>query len=60
MREANRRDTVATVALNLVSGIFTGYALLATAGVLRCCWRCWSSRNCQAAVPQFVRSELGI
>lgn len=33
--EANRRDTTATVVLNLASGIFTGYALLATTGVLQ-------------------------
>src|SRR3984957_13387937 len=31
---ANRRDTVATIALNLASGIFGGYALFATTGVL--------------------------
>ena len=32
--EANRRDTVATIGVNLVSGILTGFALLATTGVL--------------------------
>lgn len=32
--EANRGDTAATIMLNLASGIFTGYALLATTGVL--------------------------
>jgi ATP-binding cassette subfamily B protein len=32
--EASRRDTAATIVLNLASGIFTGYALLATTGVL--------------------------
>ena len=32
--EASRRDTTATIVLNLASGIFTGYALLATTGVL--------------------------
>ena len=31
---ANRRDTVATIGLNLVSGVLTGFALLATTGVL--------------------------
>jgi ATP-binding cassette subfamily B protein/ATP-binding cassette subfamily C protein len=31
--EANRRDTVATIGLNLVSGILTGFALLATNSV---------------------------
>jgi ATP-binding cassette, subfamily B, bacterial len=32
--EANRRDTVGTIALNVVSGVLTGFALLATTGVL--------------------------
>ena len=32
--DANRRDITATIALNVVSGVFTGYALLATTGVL--------------------------
>jgi len=32
--EANRGDTAATIVLNLVSGIFTGFALLATTGVV--------------------------
>jgi ATP-binding cassette subfamily B protein/ATP-binding cassette subfamily C protein len=32
--EANRRDTVATIGLNLASGVLTGFALLATTGVL--------------------------
>jgi hypothetical protein len=32
--QASRRDTVATISLNLLSGVFTGYALLATTGVL--------------------------
>jgi ATP-binding cassette subfamily B protein len=31
--QASRRDTVATIALNLVSGVLTGFALLATTGV---------------------------
>jgi len=33
--EASRRDTVATISLNLASGVFAGYALLATTGVLQ-------------------------
>jgi ATP-binding cassette subfamily B protein/ATP-binding cassette subfamily C protein len=33
--QASRRDTVATISLNLASGVFTGYALLATTGVLQ-------------------------
>jgi ATP-binding cassette, subfamily B, bacterial len=32
--QANRRDTVATIGLNLASGVLTGFALLATTGVL--------------------------
>ena len=32
---ASRLDTVATIALNLVSGVFAGYALYATTGVLQ-------------------------
>src|SRR6266567_8924025 len=31
---ASHRDTVATIALNLASGVFAGYALFATTGVL--------------------------
>ena len=31
---ASPRDTVATIALNLASGVFAGYALFATTGVL--------------------------
>src|SRR5579863_2061068 len=31
---ANRRDLVATIGLNLASGVFAGYALFATTGVL--------------------------
>jgi len=33
--EASRPDTVAAISLNLASGVFTGYALLATTGVLQ-------------------------
>jgi ATP-binding cassette, subfamily B, bacterial len=33
--EASRRDTFATIAANLASGVFTGYALLATTSVLQ-------------------------
>ena len=32
--DASRRDLMATIALNLISGVFTGFALLATTGVL--------------------------
>ena len=33
--QASRRDIVAAIGLNLASGLFTGYALLATTGVLQ-------------------------
>jgi ATP-binding cassette subfamily B protein/ATP-binding cassette subfamily C protein len=33
--QASPRDTVATIALNLASGVFAGYALFATTGVLQ-------------------------
>jgi ATP-binding cassette, subfamily B, bacterial len=32
--QANKRDIVATISLNLISGVFGGYALFATTGVL--------------------------
>nr|WP_245646663.1 ABC transporter ATP-binding protein [Microtetraspora niveoalba] len=33
--EASRRDTVATIGLNLLAGVFTAFGLLATTGVLQ-------------------------
>ena len=49
--QANRRDTVATIALNLVSGILTGFALLATNGVLEALFE-------QGPTPARVRAAL--
>ena len=49
--EANRRDTVATIGLNLVSGILTGFALLATNGVLEALFE-------EGPTPERVRAAL--
>jgi len=49
--EANRRDTVATIGLNLVSGVLTGFALLATTGVLEALFA-------GGPTPQRVRAAL--
>ena len=49
--EANRRDTVATIGLNLVSGVLTGFALLATTGVLEALFT-------EGPTPQRVRAAL--
>jgi ABC-type multidrug transport system fused ATPase/permease subunit len=49
--QANRRDTVATIGLNLVSGILTGFALLATNGVLEALFE-------EGPTPDRVRAAL--
>jgi ATP-binding cassette, subfamily B, bacterial len=49
--QANRRDTVATIGLNLVSGILTGFALLATNGVLEALFE-------EGPTPARVRAAL--
>ena len=49
--QANRRDTVATIGLNLVSGVLTGFALLATTGVLEALFA-------DGPTPQRVRAAL--
>jgi len=49
--EANRRDTVATIGLNVVSGVLTGFALLATTGVLEALFT-------EGPTPQRVRAAL--
>jgi ATP-binding cassette subfamily B protein/ATP-binding cassette subfamily C protein len=48
---ASRLDTVATVALNVASGVFTGYALFATTGVL-------AALFAGGPTPQRVRAAL--
>jgi len=53
--EANRRDTVATIGLNLVSGILTGFALLATNGVLEALFEEGPTPNrVRAALPSLI------
>ena len=49
--QASRRDTAATVVLNLGSGVFTGYALFATTGVLEALFAA-------GPTPQRVRAAL--
>jgi ATP-binding cassette subfamily B protein/ATP-binding cassette subfamily C protein len=49
--EANRRDTVATIGLNVVSGVLTGFALLATTGVLEALFT-------EGPTPERVRAAL--
>jgi ATP-binding cassette subfamily B protein/ATP-binding cassette subfamily C protein len=49
--QASRRDTAATIALNLASGVFTGYALIATTGVLQALFAA-------GPTPQRVRAAL--
>jgi ATP-binding cassette subfamily B protein/ATP-binding cassette subfamily C protein len=48
---ANRRDTAATIILNLASGVFGGYALFATTGVLQALFA-------GGPTPQRVRAAL--
>jgi ATP-binding cassette, subfamily B, bacterial len=52
---ASRRDTVATVALNLVSGVFAGYALFATTGVLQALFAAGPTpHRVRAALPSLI------
>jgi ATP-binding cassette subfamily B protein len=53
--EASRRDLVATIGLNLISGFFTGYALLATTGVLSALFAAGPTPDrVRAALPSLV------
>ena len=53
--EANRRDTATTIVLNLASGIFTGYALLATNGVLQALFATGPTpHRVRAALPSLI------
>jgi len=53
--EANRRDTAATIVLNLASGIFAGYALLATTGVLAALFAAGPTpHRVRAALPSLI------
>jgi ATP-binding cassette subfamily B protein/ATP-binding cassette subfamily C protein len=52
---ANRRDIAATIVLNLASGVFTGYALLATTGVLDALFAAGPTpQRVRAAVPSLA------
>ena len=53
--QANRRDTIATIVLNLVSGVLTGFALLATTGVLEALFAAGPTpHRVRAALPSLV------
>jgi ATP-binding cassette subfamily B protein/ATP-binding cassette subfamily C protein len=59
--EANRRDTVATIVLNLVSGILTGFALLATTGVLEALFAVGPTpQRVRAALPSLVLVAVAV
>jgi ATP-binding cassette subfamily B protein len=54
-RQASRRDLTATVTLNLVSGVFTGYALLATTDVLQALFAAGPTpHRVRAAIPSLA------
>jgi ATP-binding cassette subfamily B protein len=53
--QANRRDTVATIGLNLASGVLTGFALLATTGVLEALFAAGPTpHRVRAALPSLI------
>jgi len=59
--EANRRDTIAAIALNLVSGVLTGLALLATTGVLEALFAVGPTpHRVRAAIPSLVLVALAV
>jgi ATP-binding cassette, subfamily B, bacterial len=52
---ANRRDTTATIVLNLASGVFGGYALFATTGVLQALFAAGPTpHRVRAALPSLI------
>jgi methionine-S-sulfoxide reductase len=59
--EANRGDTAATIVLNLVSGIFTGFALLATTGVLEALFAAGPTpARVRAALPSLIVVAIAV
>ena len=59
--QANRRDTVATIGLNLVSGVLTGFALLATTGVLEALFAAGPTpERVKAALPSLILVALAV
>jgi ATP-binding cassette, subfamily B, bacterial len=56
---ASRRDTAATIGLNLASGVFGGYALFATAGVLQALFAAGPTpHRVRAALPSLILVAL--
>jgi ATP-binding cassette subfamily B protein/ATP-binding cassette subfamily C protein len=52
---ASRRDTAATIALNLATGVFGGYALFATTGVLQALFAAGPTpHRVRAALPSLI------
>jgi len=59
--EANRRDTVATIGLNLISGVLTGFALLATTGVLEALFAAGPTpQRVRAALPSLILVAIAV
>jgi len=59
--EANRRDTVATIGLNLISGVLTGFALLATTGVLEALFASGPTpQRVRAALPSLILVAIAV
>ncbi|MEP7024812.1 MAG: ABC transporter ATP-binding protein, partial [Actinomycetota bacterium] len=53
--QASRRDLVGTITLNLASGVFTGYALLATTDVLQALFAAGPTpHRIRAAIPSLI------
>src|SRR6202000_2969135 len=56
---ASRRDTVATITLNLASGVFGGYALFATTGVLQALFTVGPTpQRVRAALPSLIAGAV--
>jgi ATP-binding cassette subfamily B protein/ATP-binding cassette subfamily C protein len=59
--EASRRDIVATLGLNLVSGVLTGFALLATNGVLEALFAAGPTpQRVRAALPSLILVSVSV
>ena len=58
---ASRRDLVATITLNVASGVFTGYALLATTGVLQALFAAGPTpHRVRAALPSLALVAVAV
>jgi ATP-binding cassette subfamily B protein/ATP-binding cassette subfamily C protein len=59
--EASPRDTLATIVLNLLSGVLTGFALLATTGVLEALFAAGPTpQRIRAALPSLVLVAVAV